>query len=63
MIYENILEIAQKKQLSLRQIEIKAGLSVGAIGKWKTRSPQVDNLMAVAKVLNVPINKLLEDKK
>lgn len=63
MIYENILEIAQEKQLSLRQIEIKAGLSVGAIGKWKTRSPQVDNLMAVAKVLNVPINKLLEEKK
>lgn len=63
MIYENILEIAQKKQLSIRQIESKAGLSFGAIGKWKTRSPQVDNLMAVAKVLNVPINKLLEDKK
>lgn len=61
MIYENILEIAKKKGMSLRKIEIEAGLSVGAISKWKTRSPQVDNLMEVAKVLKVPITKLLKN--
>ena len=61
MIYNNILTIAKKKGLSLRLIEIAAGLSSGAIGKWKTRSPHVDNLMAVAKVLKVSLNTLVKE--
>ena len=61
LIYDNILAIAKKKGLSLRKIEIEAGLSSGAIGKWKTRSPHVDNLMAVAKVLKVSLNTLVKE--
>ena len=61
MIYDNILAIAKKKGLSLRKIEIAAGLSSGAIGKWESRGRGVDNLMAVAKVLKVSLNTLVKD--
>lgn len=61
MIYDNIVAIAKKRGLSLRKVENMAGLSSGAIGKWKTKSPQVNNLLAVAKVLKVSVNTLLKE--
>lgn len=61
MIYSNIKEIADKKGLTIQEIEIRAGLTNGIIGKWRNRSPRVDNLMAVAKVLGVSITRLLKE--
>lgn len=60
MIFNNIEAIAKKRNMTIRQVEIKAGLSNGSIGKWKTRSPHVNNLLAVAKALNVSVNTLLK---
>ena len=58
MIYENILELAKKQGLSISKLEKLAGLSKGAISKWKTSSPNVNNLAAVAKVLKVKLEVL-----
>lgn len=57
-IYENIKEIADHKGLSINMVEDKAGLSSGAIRKWKESSPSVDNLIKVSKVLKVTLNRL-----
>lgn len=46
--------------MTLRRVEKEAGLANGTIGKWKTVNPQVDNLMAVARVLNVTLNRLVK---
>jgi len=59
-IYENIKEIANRKGLSIRQLEIDAGMSSGSIRKWKNSSPSVDNLVKVSKTLNVSLNRLLK---
>lgn len=61
MIYENIKELAKKKKIPLYIVEQKAGLSAGAITKWKTISPTVKSLQAVAKVLSVTVNALLKE--
>lgn len=61
MIYDNIVEITKKRNMTLRKVEKEAGLANGAISKWKTGSPQVDNLMAVAKVLKVSLNTLTKE--
>lgn len=61
MIYNNIVEITKKRNMTLRKVEKEAGLANGTIGKWKTVNPQVDNLMAVAKVLKVPLNTLVKE--
>lgn len=59
-IYENIFSICNKQGKSIRSVERDANLATGTISKWKIASPTVDNLQAVAKVLKVPIKKLLE---
>ena len=50
LIYDNIVEISKKRNMTLRNVEKKASLANGTIGKWKTCNPQVDSLMKVAKV-------------
>lgn len=60
MIYENVKALCEKKNLSISALEKKANLGNGVIRGWKTSSPTVANLQAVAKVLNVKVDKLLE---
>lgn len=62
MIYDNIVEIISKKNLTIHALEMKAGLSNGTIRKWNSpdANPTLDNLKAVAKVLDVSVNKLLK---
>ena len=60
MVYDRILEIAKKKGVSLRRIEEEAGMGNGAISKWKSSSPRVDSVLAVAQVLDIEISELLK---
>ena len=60
MIYDKLKTICNSKGISIRSVEKEAGLSNGAISKWNDASPTVDKLQAVAKVLKVNIEKLLE---
>lgn len=59
MIFDKIKEICNKRGISIAYVEKQAGLSNGAIGKWKDSSPTVDKLNAVAKVLKVKIDELI----
>lgn len=63
MIYENIKSIADKKNMNIAVIEKKAGLSNGTIGKWRSSTPNVDNLIKVAGVLNVSLTTLTKGLK
>lgn len=60
MIYDKIKELCKKKKLSICALEKAAGLGNGTISGWKTGSPTVEKLQAVAKVLGVKVSKLLE---
>ncbi len=60
MIYDKIKQICEKKGISVASIERKANLSNGSISKWNTSTPTVDNLKAVADVLKIKVDKLLE---
>lgn len=60
MLYDKVKEICEKKGISVRSVEIAAGLSNGAISKWNDVAPKVDNVQAVAKVLKVSVNTLLK---
>lgn len=59
MIYDNIKAICKEKGLSVSYVEKQAGLGNGAISKWNTSSPTIENLQAVASVLKVNVNKLI----
>lgn len=62
MIYENVKELAEQNNLSIRKVEAMAGLKNGTIGKWRNVSPMVDNLQKVADVFGVTVSRLLYGK-
>lgn len=61
MIYDNIKAIADKKGISIKEIEKRANLGNGIIGKWRKASPTLDKLTAVADVLGVSVARLLKE--
>lgn len=62
MIFDNIKRICDIKGVSISAVEKQAGLSNSAIRKWNTSSPTIDNLMSVAKILDVTIDELLFER-
>lgn len=61
MIYTKIKEICERKGISIAFVEKEAGLKNGAVSKWNNNTPLATNLHAVAKVLNVSVEDLLQE--
>ena len=60
-IYKNVSELAKQKNLSISEIEKRAALANGTIGKWRESDPKVSSVEAVAKTLGVTVNRLLKE--
>ena len=58
-IYDKIKAMCEERGMSVRQLEVAAGLKNGAISKWNDSSPTIKNLKAVADVLKVKVDKLI----
>lgn len=61
-LLEKVRELAKKQGLSLTEVNDRAGLGTRSIYHWKTQHPSIDKLTAVAKVLHVSVNDLLDLK-
>ena len=60
MIFENIQKIAQEKNLTIQAIEKSCELGNGTISKWKeNNNPKIDNLLRVARFLEVSVDQLI----
>ena len=60
MIYDNVKAIAETKGYTIASLEKAAGLSNGTIGKWQVSSPNIENLLKVARTLHVTVNTLVK---
>lgn len=60
LLFENVKALANKKGMCIGELEKAAGLSNGAIFKWKVSNPKIDSVQTVAKVFKVKVDKLLE---
>lgn len=60
MVYDKVKELADKNGMSISKLEKAAGLSNAAVSKWKTANPTAEKLKAVADVLGVKVDVLLE---
>lgn len=60
-MFEKIKKIAKERGYSLSQLNDKAGLKTNVIYSWKTKVPSADKLKAVADVLHVSVDSLLDD--
>ena len=57
--FERIKKLANKRGLSLIEVNDKAGLGTRTIYHWKNKVPKSDSLTAVAKVLHTSADYLL----
>lgn len=55
---EKIQQLCVERDISVRQLEKMAGLSVRTIQHWDESTPSGDKMYKVAKALNVPIEEL-----
>ena len=62
-MYETIKAICTKKNISIPELERRAGLGNGTISKWKTSSPKLDNLEKVAEELGIKVTTLIAKSK
>ena len=61
MLYERIKSLCEKKGISIMECERRADLGNGVIGSWRTASPRLTSIQAVAKALGVNVSDLLEE--
>lgn len=59
VLFDKIKAICQEKGMSISLLERTAGLGNGTIDGWNTSSPRLENILAVAKVLGVPLSELV----
>ena len=60
MIYDTVKALADKRKISIAELERKAKLGNGTIGGWKESSPNLESLNKVAKALDVNVTTLLK---
>lgn len=59
MIYERILFLCEKNNISIAKLERETNIGNGVIARWKTGSPRVDVLQKVANYFGVTTSYLL----
>lgn len=52
----------QELNISIRQLEIKSGLTNGQISRWNEKKPSYDKVLSVADILDVSIEWLITGK-
>ena len=63
MIYDKIKQLAQKKGITIQQLEQDLSLSRGNTCKWYTVDPGIRKVQKVADYLGVSIEELLAEEK
>lgn len=61
MIWDNIRYYADQLGMSITEVEAKAGIANGLIGRWKDakRGPTIEYLKRVAKALGITVDQLI----
>lgn len=56
--YERLIELIEKKNLTIRKVERECGLANASIRRWETQSPRLDSVVSVANYLQVSVDYL-----
>ena len=63
MIYENVLKLCEKENISIAKLEKETGLGNATIRGWSTSSPTVEKIRKVADFFGVSIDELVREEK
>lgn len=61
MNFNKLLALCKEKGITFHKLEKECGIGNGIIARWKTSSPTVANLKAVADYFGVTMDELLRD--
>lgn len=61
MNIEKLAAMCKEKGITFHKLEKECGIGNGTIARWKTSSPSVANLKAVADYFEVTVDELLRD--
>lgn len=63
-IYEKIVEECRAQNITIAELERKAGLSNGTVGKWASAPEgiRLKSISLIAKALDVPIINFIEEQ-
>ena len=61
MNFDKLKAMCAEKGITFRKLEKECGIGNGTIARWKTSSPSVANLKAVADYFGVTVDELLRD--
>lgn len=61
MIYENIARLCKSKGISITALELEMNFGNGTIHSWKTSSPSINKLKAVADFFGCTVDELLTE--
>lgn len=56
--YERLIDLIEKKSLTIRKVERECGLANASIRRWETQSPRLDSVISVANYLQVSVDYL-----
>lgn len=56
--YERLIDLIEKKNLTIRKVERDCGLANASIRRWETQSPRLDSVVSVANYLQVSVDYL-----
>lgn len=59
ILYERIKNLCNQQNLSIMELEKKAGLGNGVVGRWRESDPQTSSLIKVAEALKVSVSDLI----
>lgn len=58
-LFDRVKQLSKKRNISLREINEKAGLGTNSIYSWKHSTPSIESLIKVAKILDTSLDDLL----
>lgn len=60
LLYENIISLCKARKISVARLEREIGVGNATIRNWKSSSPSVDKVEAVADYFGVTVDSLLK---
>lgn len=58
-LYEKIVRLCKERGISVRKMEVDAGLTVGTVWHWRHTDPAASKLKAVADYFGCTVDELL----
>jgi len=62
-IYQNVMKLCEERGISPNKLDIESGIGRGNVERWKTVSPSIEKVSAVADYFGVSVDYIVKGEK